>query len=234
MLAKVPNFKQRLEWFLEHRPDLAALVSRWNEPGIGERRLVALVRGHRMKALLKRMLDPNEFYSDHGVRSVSKYHEQHPFVMTLDGAEHGLKYEPAESRSGLFGGNSNWRGPVWMPMNYLLVEALQKFHHYYGDDFTVECPVGSGRIARSTRSPTSSRSGSSRSSRAAPTARRPSFGGQPTFQTRRPVARLLLFYEYFNGDNGAGLGASHQTGWTGLVAKLLQQQAAKQLARKAA
>jgi hypothetical protein len=234
MLAKVPNFRERLEWFMEHRPDLAALVSRWHEPGVGERRLIALVRGHRMKALLKRMLDPNEFYSDHGVRAVSKYHAAHPFVLALNGAEHALSYEPAESRSGLFGGNSNWRGPVWMPMNYLLVEALQKFHHYYGDDFTVECPVGSGRhltleqvaddlsqrlISLFTRDATGSR---------------PVFGGQPTFQQDPQWRDHLLFYEYFHGDNGAGLGASHQTGWTGLVAKLLLQQAQKQVARKAA
>jgi hypothetical protein len=234
MLAKVPNFKLRMEWFLEHRPDLASLVSRWYEPGVGERRLIALVRGHRMKALLKRMLDPAEFYSDHGVRAVSKYHAAHPFVVAVDGNAHVLRYEPAESRSGLFGGNSNWRGPVWMPMNYLLVEALQQFHHYYGDDFTVECPVGSGQhlTLDQVADDLSQRLISLFTRDAA--GRRPVFGGQPVLQQDPLWRDYILFYEYFHGDDGAGLGASHQTGWTGLVAKLLEQQAAKQVARKAA
>ncbi len=234
MLAKVPNFKARLEWFLEHRPDLASLVSRWHEAGVGERRLIGLVRGHRMKALLKRMLDPNEFLSDHGVRAVSKYHESHPFNIDVNGSAYPLRYEPAESRSGLFGGNSNWRGPVWMPMNYLLVEALQKYHHYYGDDFTVECPTGSGRYL------TLDQVADDLSQRLISLfirdseGRRPVFGGQPTLQHDPQWRDYVLFYEYFHGDNGAGLGASHQTGWTGLVAKLLAQQASKHVARKAA
>jgi len=144
LLELLPDFKQRLEWFLEHRPHLSALVSRWYEPGTGDRRLLALVRGHRMKRLLVRMLDPNEFLSDYGVRSVSKVHEQHPYVFDCAGSRYQVDYEPGESTSSLFGGNSNWRGPIWFPINFLLIEALQKFHHYYGDDFLVEYPTGSG------------------------------------------------------------------------------------------
>src|SRR5947209_19701878 len=145
LLDAVPGFKQRLEWFLEHRPHLASLVSRWHEPGMEERRLLALVRGHRMKRLLKRMLDPQEFLSDHGIRAISKFHDEHPYIHRADGMEYVVKYDPGESSSGLFGGNSNWRGPIWFPINFLLVETLQKFHHYYGDDFLVECPTGSVR-----------------------------------------------------------------------------------------
>jgi hypothetical protein len=224
-LAALPNFKERLEWFLEHRPGLAKLVSRWEAPGIGERRLIALVRGHRMKCLLARMLAANEFLSDYGVRSVSKIHEARPYVFRCCGHEYVVHYEAAESRSGVFGGNSNWRGPVWVQMNYLLIEALQKFQYYYGDDFKVECPAGSGQYLtleqvadelsqRLIRLVTRDADG-----------RRPVFGGQPTFQHDPHWRDHILFYEYFHGDNGAGLGASHQTGWTSLLAKLIQQQA---------
>ncbi len=228
MLAALPNFKERLEWFLEHRPDLAKLVSHWEEPGIGARRLIALVRGHRMKRLLARMLDPSEFLGDFGVRSVSKVYEHHPYVFRGDGSEYVVHYEAAESRCGVFGGNSNWRGPIWVQMNYLLIESLQKFHYYYGDDFTVECPAGSGQYRtlqqvadelsqRIIRLVTRGADGC-----------RPVFGGQPIFQHDPHWRDHVLFYEYFHGDNGAGLGASHQTGWTGLLAKLIVQQAEAQ------
>ncbi|MGD9764205.1 MAG: glucosidase [Candidatus Binatia bacterium] len=234
LLDRLPGFKSRLEWFLEHRPDLARLISRWHEPGLGERRLVALVRGHRMKALLKRMLDPREFLSDHGVRAVSKVYAEHPYRLSVDGREYGVDYEPAESRSGVFGGNSNWRGPVWMPMNYLIIEALQKFHHYYGDDFKVECPTGSGRYL--TLLQVADELSQRLIALFTPNAdgNRPVFGGQQTFQHDPHWRDYLLFYEYFHGDNGAGLGANHQTGWTGLVAKLIQQQAKRVSARQAA
>jgi hypothetical protein len=224
VLEALPRFRQSLEWFLEHRPGLAQLVSRWHEPGVGDRRLVALVRGHRMKCLLRRMLDPAEFLADHGVRSISRAHEASPYVLRAGGHEYTVRYEPAESRTGVFGGNSNWRGPIWFPVNYLLIESLQKFHHYYGDDFTVECPTGSGQhltldqvadelSQRLIRLFLRDRDG-----------RRPVFGGQATFQGDPHWRDHLLFYEYFHGDSGAGLGASHQTGWTALVAKLIQQQ----------
>ena len=146
LLEAMPGFSSRLEWYLAHRPDLARLISRWHEPGAGERRLIALTRGHRMKRLLRRMLDPEEFLSPYGVRSLSKRHATEPYVLHIGGEERVVRYEPGESSSGLFGGNSNWRGPVWLPINYLLIESLQKFHHYYGDDFKVECPTGSGKF----------------------------------------------------------------------------------------
>src|SRR6185295_6441763 len=141
MLEQLPEFAGRLRWFLNYRPDLARLVSRWEEKGAGERHLLSLLRGHRMKCLLRRMLDETEFLGDYGVRAISKIHEQKPYRLECGGMIHEVHYWPAESQNGLFGGNSNWRGPIWMPMNYLLIESLQKFHHYYGDDFKVECPT---------------------------------------------------------------------------------------------
>jgi hypothetical protein len=216
LLAEVPRFRSRLEWFLTHRPALSSLVARWQEPGLGERRLLALVRGHRMKRLLRRMLDPDEFLSDYGVRSVSKYHQSHPFVLQLAGQHHEIGYEPAESRTPLFGGNSNWRGPVWFPINYLLIEALRKFHHYYGDDFLVEHPVGSGslRTLRQIADDLAQRL----TNLFLPDAhgRRPALAAESSFHGKN-----LLFHEYFHGDTGQGLGASHQTGWTALIANLL-------------
>jgi hypothetical protein len=141
----VPEFTKRLEWYLNHRPKLAALVSRWHVPGAGDRRLLSLLRGHRMKLVLRRMLDESEFLSDYGIRAISRYHLEHPYTFYWDGNSMTVDYEPGESTSGLFGGNSNWRGPIWFPVNYLIIESLQKFHHYYGDDFKIECPTGSGR-----------------------------------------------------------------------------------------
>jgi hypothetical protein len=225
VLDALPAFKERLEWFLTHHPELAALVSRWHEPGVGERRLIALVRGHRMKCLLRRALDPAEFLSDFGIRALSKCHAQHPFALRVDDHEYVVRYEPAESRTGLFGGNSNWRGPVWFPVNILLIESLQRFHHYYGDDFKVECPTGSGRYhtLREVADELSQRL--IRIFLRDPNGCRPVFGEQRKFQTDPHWRDHILFYEYFHGDIGAGIGASHQTGWTGTVAKLIQQQA---------
>ncbi|MGI8912714.1 MAG: MGH1-like glycoside hydrolase domain-containing protein [Chloroflexota bacterium] len=223
LLAMLPQFAERLEWFLAHRPDLAGLVSRWQEPGMGARRLVALVRGHRLKCLLRRMLDPQEFLSAGGVRSLSHVHAEHPYALHVDGVTYTVDYQPGESTSALFGGNSNWRGPVWFPINYLLIEALQKFHHYYGDDFLVECPTGSGRKI------TLQQIAAELSKRLSglflrdTKGRRPVFGANERWQTDPHWRDALLFSEYFHGDSGAGLGASHQTGWTALVAKLLEQ-----------
>ena len=222
-LQDLPHFRARMEWFLANRPNLASLVSRWYEPGAGERRLFALVRGHRMKRLFKRMLDPDEFLSDHGIRALSKYHAEHPYVLNANGTEYTVRYEPAESTSGFFGGNSNWRGPVWFPLNFLLIEALQKFHHYYSDDFLIECPSGSGNML------TLWQIGEFLSRRLTATflrgsdGRRPVFGAGDMFQNDPHWRDYLLFYEYFHGDTGSGIGASHQTGWTALVAKLLDQ-----------
>ena len=223
-LERFPTFHSRLTWFLEHRPDLASLVSRWMEPGGGNRHLLALARGHRMKRVLARMLDETEFLSGYGVRALSRHHLEHPYEFHADGQTHRIAYEPAESRSGLFGGNSNWRGPIWFPINYLLIESLQKYHHYYTDDFKVECPTGSGRYLtlREVADELSKRLiGIFTKDRLD---RRAVFGGNEVFQRDPHWRDLVPFHEYFNGDDGAGVGASHQTGWTGLVAKLLHQQ----------
>jgi hypothetical protein len=225
LLEKVPNFTQRMEWFLNYRPDLARLVSHWDHPGRGKRRLLSLLRGHRMKKLLARACDENEFLSPFGIRAISKAHEHDPYVFRVDGMDLHVRYTPAESDSGLFGGNSNWRGPIWFPVNYLIIESLQKFHHYYGNDFKVECPVGSGRYAtigevaqeistRLTRIFLKDENGA-----------RPVFAHHPGLQGDPHFRDHVLFYEYFHGDVGRGVGASHQTGWTGLIAKLLQPRA---------
>ena len=225
LLEKVPEFKQRLEWFLNYRPDLASLVSRWQEHGKGERRLLSLLRGHRMKMLLKRMLDETEFLSDYGVRALSRYHDEHPYVFHVDGSDFSVKYQPAESDSSLFGGNSNWRGPIWMPVNYLIIEALQKFHHYYGDDFKIECPTGSGMFMTINDVANELSRRLTRIFLKDERGKRPVFGYSEKMQNDPHFRDYVLFHEYFHGDNGHGVGASHQTGWTGLVAKLLQPRA---------
>jgi hypothetical protein len=223
LLDQLPRFRARLEWFLDKRPGLASLVSRWTDAGHGERRLLSLLRGHRMKRLLKRMLDETEFLSPYGIRSVSKAHQDHPFVFEYDGHKYSVGYRPAESDTALFGGNSNWRGPIWFPINYLLIEALQKFHHYYGDDFKVECPTGSGTMM------TLSEVADELARRLKNLFLRDARGHRPVFEDHAKFQRdphfrdHVLFYEYFHGDNGRGVGASHQTGWTALVAKLIQR-----------
>jgi hypothetical protein len=223
VLDRLPAFRARMGWFLRHRPQLAALVPSWDEPGLGRRRLLALVHGHRMKALLRRMLDPGEFLSDHGVRSLSAWHRDHPFSLSLGGEEHVVDYEPAESRTPLFGGNSNWRGPVWWPINYLLIEALQKFDHYYGLDFRVPLPTGSDDFA------SLGEVADELGRRLESLFLRDADGRRAFRGPAGPVAPpgsiddLILVHEYFDGDDGRGLGASHQTGWTALVAKLLEQ-----------
>ncbi len=234
LLNKVPNFKRRMEWFLKNRPDLASLVSRWHEPGEGDTHLLSLLRGHRMKALLRRMLDETEFLSDFGIRAVSKYHEENPYAVNCDGSmidcdggQVAVKYEPAESTTSMFGGNSNWRGPIWFPMNFLLVESMKKFHSYYGDEFKIECPTGSGQkktisqaadevAQRLTSIFTNNEAG-----------HRPVFNKYPKMQNNEHFKDHILFYEYFHGDNGRGVGASHQTGWTALVASLIADKAKK-------
>ncbi|HEV2438590.1 MAG TPA: glucosidase [bacterium] len=221
VLATLPEFQSRVEWVLANRTNLASLVSRWQVPGAGERRLLALARGHRMKRVLRRMLDPQEFLSDYGVRMMSRYHLEHPYMLQLDGQTYRVAYEPAESRTGLFGGNSNWRGPVWFPINFLLIEALRRFYDYYGDDFLVEHPTGSGayRTLRAIADDLSDRL--TRIFLRDEHGRRPVFGRNERFQTDPHWRDYVPFHEYFHGDTGAGLGASHQTGWTALVALLL-------------
>jgi hypothetical protein len=222
MLEEVPEFRRRMEWFLRYRPDLAALVSHWEVPGKGHRRLLSLLRGHRMKRLLARMLDETEFLSDHGIRALSRHHAEHPFRFRAGGTELAVAYRPGESDSGLFGGNSNWRGPVWFPVNYLIIESLQKFHHYYGEEFRVECPTGSGRFLTLDEVAQEIARRLKRIFLKGADGLRPVFGHQPLLQRDAHFRDYVHFYEYFHGDTGRGVGASHQTGWTGLVAKLIQ------------
>jgi hypothetical protein len=221
MLKRLPEFAKRLQWVLKNRPELARLVSHWDEPGRGERRLLSLLRGHRMKRLLTRMLDETEFLSDYGVRALSAQHKDHPYQYYVDGAKICVDYEPGESETALFGGNSNWRGPVWFPVNYLIIESLQKFHHYYGDDFKVECPARSGTFCTVQQVADELSRRLSRLFLRDEQGRRPMFGDSPKRQTDPHFRDYVPFYEYFHGDTGRGCGAEHQTGWTGLVAKLL-------------
>jgi len=224
LLDKVTQFKHHLEWFLEHRPDLASLVSHWQVPKMGSRRLLAILRGHRMKRVLYRMLDENEFLSPYGIRALSRIYADQPYALGVEGATYTVGYQPAESDSGLFGGNSNWRGPIWFPVNFLIVESIQQFHHYYSDDFLVECPTHSGnKISLNQIADELSRRMINIFLRDA-NGRRPVFGGTETFQNDIHWRDYIPFHEYFHGENGAGIGASHQTGWTGIVAKLIQQQ----------
>jgi hypothetical protein len=220
-LAGLPDFADRLGWFLRYRPDLASLVSHWHVPGAGDTRLLALLRGHRLKRVLRRMLDESEFLSPFGVRSLSRYHRDHPVGLALDGT-FTVEYEPGEARTGLFGGNSNWRGPVWVPMNYLIIEALRRAHRYYGDDFRVECPTGSGVLL-------SLREIADELARRLLRLFLPGANGRRPYQgAALPLPGsedLLLFHEYFDGEDGRGLGASHQTGWTALVAELIRSAA---------
>jgi hypothetical protein len=222
ILDALPEFNKRLDWFLNYRPDLAKLVSRWNVHGEGERHLLSLLRGSRMKKLIKRMLDETEYLSDYGIRSLSKVYKDNPYEFSTDWNKFKVSYSPAESDTNIFGGNSNWRGPIWFQTNFLIIESLQKFHHYYGDEFLIEYPVNSGKqitikdaaeeiTTRLKRIFTRDKNG-----------RRAVFGNNEKFQTDPNFKDYILFNEYFNGDTGEGLGASHQTGWTGLIAKILQ------------
>jgi hypothetical protein len=221
LLEKLPGFRKRLEWFLSHRPDLASLVSHWEAPGRGQRRLLSLLRGHRMKRLLRRMLDESEFLSDFGVRALSRAHLAQPFVLNVGGVDQSVRYAPGESESRQFGGNSNWRGPIWLPLNFLIVESLQKFHHYYGNDFKVECPTGSGRFLTIDQVATELSHRLTRIFLKDANGDRPVLRHQPELQTDPNYRDCIPFYEYFHGDTGRGVGASHQSGWTSLIAKLL-------------
>jgi hypothetical protein len=223
LMAKLSGFKRRMDWFVHNRKDLASNVASMKTKGMGERQLLAIVNADRLTSVLRYMLDENEFFSPYGIRSLSRVHKEHPFVLEAGGKQHRVDYEPCESHSGLFGGNSNWRGPVWFPVNYLIIESLQRFHHYYGNSFKVECPTNSGKYLtlwevaaeisrRLTRLFLPDKQG-----------RRPAHGSAAQYRDDPHWKDLVLFYEFFNGDDGTGGGASHQTGWTGLVGKLLQQ-----------
>ncbi len=223
VLRALPDFQRRMRWFIDNRPELTDQINCARTPGQGERLLLAVAYRERLERVLKIMLDEDEFLSPHGIRALSRFHKDCPFFLEVDGREHRVDYEPAESTSGLFGGNSNWRGPVWFPVNYLLIESLQRFHHYYGDSFQIECPTGSGSMMNLWEVSQEISRRLSRIFLKDESGKRPAFGGVEKVQTDPHFRDHLLFYEFFHGDNGAGLGASHQTGWTGLVAKLLRQ-----------
>jgi len=223
VLAKFPAFMRRLDWFIENRPDLTEGVACMRTPGVEGRRFFSVVGPDKLRRILKVMLDEKEFLSPYGIRSVSRIHRERPFELDVNGSKHGVTYEPAESSSGLFGGNSNWRGPIWFPINYLLVESIQKFHHYLGEDFKVELPVGSGREGTLQDVATELSRRLTRIFLKEGEGRRPCHGQDGLYRDDPHFRDLVLFHEYFHGDDGSGIGASHQTGWTGLVAKLLQQ-----------
>jgi len=223
IIDRLPGFKRRMQWFIDNHPDVPEHIEMTQRSARGVRRLLSLVNRKQLKRVLSRMLDETEFFSPYGIRALSRYHLDHPYEVAVNGNVSRVDYEPAESSTGLFGGNSNWRGPIWMPMNYLLIESLQKFHHYYGEDFQVPCPSRSNKNSDlwQVASEISRRlghifvRGKDR--------RRPVAGALENFQSDPYWRDLILFHEYFHGDNGAGIGANHQTGWTGLVAKLLEQ-----------
>ncbi|MGA3185633.1 MAG: glucosidase [Bryobacteraceae bacterium] len=223
MIDKLPGFRRRMDWFTTHRPDLCGNLASLSRQGVDQRRLLSVVTRDRLVRIAERMFAEAEFLSPYGIRSLSKFHEANPYHMTVNGQEYRVDYEPSESRTGLFGGNSNWRGPIWFPLNFLLIESLQRFHYYFGDDLKVEFPSGSGHRMnfRDVAQQLSKRL--SHIFLRDAKGRRPVFGGAEKFQTDPNFKDNILFYEYFNGDDGAGLGANHQTGWTALVAKLLQQ-----------
>lgn len=221
LLARLPDFNARLTWYLEHKPDLAKLVSRWQKPGSENRRLLSIARAFRMKMTLKRILDEKEFLSPYGIRALSRVHLEHPYMFACHGRNYEVKYLPAESDSDLFGGNSNWRGPIWMPINYLLVESLRRFHSFYGEDFKVECPTGSGVMMCLSEVADEIARRLCRLFLADADGKRPVLGQYEKIATDPQFRDYVLFHEYFHGDIGRGVGASHQTGWSGLVANLI-------------
>ncbi len=224
MIERLPGFRKRLQWFLDNRQDLARHISCIAVEGeSGHRhRLLAIPSRPRLERVLRVLLDENEFLSPHGIRSLSRFHKENPYVCWTGGQENRVAYVPGDSDSRMFGGNSNWRGPIWLPVNYLLIEALERYHHFYGDTLRVECPTGSGQ---SMNLGEVARELSARLARIfLPDGQgcRPCHGTDRRFADDPHWRNLILFHEYFHGDNGRGLGASHQTGWTALVARLLE------------
>jgi len=216
-----PIFAKRMEWFLKHRPDLAKLVSRWYEGSNENKHLLSLLRGHRMKRLLSRALDETEFLSEYGIRSLSKKYQDSPYCINNTDPATAIRYVPGESDSSMYGGNSNWRGPIWLPMNFLIIESLRKYHFFYSDDFRIEYPTTSGNYL------SLKEVGNELAGRLLniflkdKNGRRPVYGNNIKLQTDPYFKDYVLFHEYFHGDNGKGLGASHQTGWTGVIANLI-------------
>jgi Glycosyl hydrolase family 63 C-terminal domain len=222
-LEHFEGFKRRMDWFIRNRQDLKDNVACMETEGMGARRLLAITYRSKLERILKRLLDENEFLSPHGIRSLSKIHKEHPYMLDLEGHQYSVDYEPAESTTSLFGGNSNWRGPIWFPVNYLLIESLGKFHHYFGDSFTIECPTGSGQYMNLKQVAQELARRLLNLFQVDASGHRPVYGDLDVFQSDLNWNSSILFYEYFHGDTGKGLGASHQTGWTGLIAELIQQ-----------
>jgi hypothetical protein len=223
VVDRLGGFKRRMNWFIENRRDLTANVACMRTTGMKERRLLSMVSRDQLRGILRYVLDENEFLSPYGIRAVSRYHAANPYIFSVNGNVHRVDYEPGESSTGLFGGNSNWRGPIWFPMNYLLIESLQKFHHYFGDEFKVECPTGSGQMMTLWEVAAEISRRLTHIFLPGPDGRRPVHGSDERYHSDPHWRDLALFYEYFHGDTGAGVGASHQTGWTAVVAKLMQQ-----------
>jgi len=219
----LPDFRDSLDFFMKERPRLASLVSRWEDHGVESRRLLSILRGFRLKKILERMLDEEEFLSDFGIRALSKYHEKHPYKLEVKGENLSVKYLPGESDSSFFGGNSNWRGPIWFPVNYLLLESLLKFHSYFGDEFKIEYPTGSKKFITLKEIAKLIADKLIEIFKKDENGNRPLFGKNEKFQKDPYFKDNILFYEYFHGDTGEGLGASHQTGWTGLIAEIIHQ-----------
>jgi len=222
VVDKFPKLRERVLRRIRRMPELMATIHPPDKPGVAGRHLLAILDENKLRRVLSRMLDENEFLGDYGIRSISRYHKEHPYMFNVHGEEYKVEYMPAESNSGLFGGNSNWRGPVWFPTNALIIRALLHFYKYYGDDFTVECPTGSGKQMNLYQVSEEIANRLIRIFLRDEQGRRPVHGAKRKFDTDPHWRDYILFYEYFHGDNGAGIGANHQTGWTGLVAKLIQ------------
>jgi hypothetical protein len=221
LMKQHPELGDRFRTFLRARPELISSIHDPRKEGIDGRRLASILDETRLRRVLAKMLDEDEFLSPYGIRSLSRYHAEHPYVFNAGGQEYRVSYLPAESDTGMFGGNSNWRGPIWMPVNGLIVRALLEYYSYYGKGFTVECPTGSGRQMNLYQVAEEIASRATRIFLRDGQGRRPVYGGSRKFQEDPHWRDLILFYEYFHGDNGAGLGASHQTGWTGLIARAM-------------
>jgi len=226
VIDKLPGFKRRMQWFIDNHPEFREHVESDVRADGSVRQLLAITTCEQLPRVLRYLLDEGEFLSPYGIRALSRVHHDQPYILQVNGTEHRVNYEPAESTTGLFGGNSNWRGPIWFPVNYLLIESLQKFHYFYGDSWTVPCPMGSERQMSLWEVAAEISRRLTRIFLRDAAGRRPVYGGMQKFQRDPHWRDLILFHEYFHGDNGAGIGASHQTGWTALVAKLLQQNGA--------
>jgi len=222
IVDRLPGFKRRMQWFIDNHPEVPEHIEMTQRSARGVRRLLSLVNRKQLKRVLARMLDETEFLSPYGIRALSRYHLDYPYEVYVNGTTNRVDYEPAESTTGLFGGNSNWRGPIWMPVNYLLVEALERYHHFYGDDLRVECPTGSGRFMTIGEAAREISGRLARIFLAGDGGHRPCHAGDRRFADDPHWRELVLFHEYFHGETGRGVGASHQTGWTALAIRFIE------------